>query len=157
MRYWLLIAIGSIVACDATAHQAPEVPDPPKTDWHVCASEGAVRRLRCPRHFEPCTMRASALSLDCYREVWRAHQDVSQDADLSVLGPHWAYQRRIRVMGPDGNWWFGNPGDPSYVSKQDWADQICSAELPKAPHDPCVDELIFGVEAVKYGGFGAGP
>ncbi len=152
-----LCALSVIAACDATAHQAPEVPDPPKTDWHVCASEGATRRLRCPRHFDPCVMRASALSLDCYREVWRAHDNLLQDADLSALGPHWAYQRRIRVLGPDGNYWFGNPGDPSFVSKEDWADGVCKALLPKLSLQSCVDELVFGVDAVKYGGFGVGP
>ena len=153
----VILALGIIVACDATANQAPEVPETPKTDWHVCALEGAMRRLRCPRHFEPCVMRLSALSLDCYREVWRAHDNLPQDADLSPLGPHWAYQRRIRVLGPDGNYWFGNPGDPNFISKEDWADGVCKALLPKVPLQPCVDEIVFGIGAVKYGGFGVGP
>jgi hypothetical protein len=102
-------------------------------------------------------MRAAALSLDCYRQVWRSHAGLPPDADPSVLGPHWAYQRRIRVLGPDGNYFFGNPGDTNFVSKQDWYDALCSANFSTLPHDQCVDELLFGIDAVKYGGFGADP
>ena len=102
-------------------------------------------------------MRASALSLDCYREVWRAHSNLGPEEDLSPLGPHWAYQRRIRVLGPDGNYWFGNPGDPNFVSKDDWANDVCKTQFPKSPILQCADEVIFGIEAVKYGGFGVDP
>ena len=146
--------IACLLACDATPGQAPETPEAPKTDWHVCATEGAIRRLRCPPSFEPCVMRANALSLECYRQVHRAHEGLPPTADLSVLGPHWAYQARIRVLGPDGQWWFGKPGDPNYVTPYQWSQQEC-AQLPKLPPTACIAELRFGIESVRYGGFGA--
>lgn len=129
----------------------------PDGDWYVCARRGARLRAACRPDDKACSDDVDGKIVDCYRAVYAKRVD-NIGNHLELLGPRFAFERKNAIAEKDGSESYRQEGDAKYLSPRRFAEMICGKQLADVPRNPCIKELLFGVENLPWmGGFGAGP